>query len=321
MRLLNYLIMASLLLIAPSTGTLAADYPNRLITIIVPYPPGGGSDLVARLFGSFINRRLKQNVVVENRPGGLAIIGHSVVASARPDGYTLGLTAPNLTTMKATMKTPRLDAERNFEPISQLTESPYLVAVNASLPVKTMTDFINYTQANAGKLNYGYINGGAAFFTIELLRKRAKLDMVGVPFGGSMPIVTSLSQNEVQFTLDAAITLNPFIESGQIRPIAVTTSRRVAPFMDLPTVAESGIPDFDASFWFGLLAPAGTPPEIIKTLAGEAAAYANDPEIVRRLTDLGYIPVGSSPEAFRDKIRKEVAQWNDISTSIGFERH
>jgi tripartite-type tricarboxylate transporter receptor subunit TctC len=245
----------------------------------------------------------------------------SAVASAKPDGYTLLVTAGNLTTMKATLKDPRIDAERSFEPISQLTASPYLVAVNSKLPVQTMRDFFDYARSNPRKLNYGYVAGSASFFTLELLRQKAKLDIIGVPFGGSVPMVTALAENEIQFALDAPITLNPFIDSGHVRAIAVTTERRAAGLPDLPTISESGIPGFEANYWFGLLAPAGTPPEIVQLLGNEAAAFMADPDINKRLSELGYAPLGSSPSEFREKVRSEVKKWDDISTSIGWVKN
>ena len=321
MSVVRMLAVALLISIATAgvNGANSQEFPSRTVTIVVPFPAGGGSDAIARLLANHLEQRWKRSVIVDNRPGGSSVIGTTAVARAEPDGYTLLFTAPTLTVFKATMKNPPLDVEQSFAPISQVITSPYLVAVNASLPVKTMSEFIAYAKSNPGKLNYGTIAGGA-HLAIDLIRTLAGLDMVAVPFKGSVPLVTALARDDVQFGLDAIITLKPLIDSGKIRAIAVTSAERVPTMPELQTVAEAGVPGYKSAFWFGLLAPARTPNEIVHKIYEGVAEFMQRPDIISRMRDLGYFPVGSTPDQFRGFITSEIALWDKVARDTGYHR-
>jgi tripartite-type tricarboxylate transporter receptor subunit TctC len=311
-------VALALLTIIPK-GAGADEYPGRTITIIVPLPAGGGTDVIARLLAGHLEQKWKRAVVVDNRPGGGGVAGTLAVVRAEPDGYTLLFAASSLTATKATLKTPPFDAEKNLEPISLVHNSPFVAGINTNLPVQTMREFIRYAKENPGKVNYGTVSLGAALVS-ELFKKKAGIEMVQIPFRGSAPMVAALAQGEIQFGLDAMITLNPLIESGRVRAIAVSSLQRSPVLPELPTVAESGAPGFEATFWFGLLAPARTPADIVSKLSEQVHDFVRRPEIASRMRALGYNPLGGSPDEFRTMIQREVKLWNDIAVEINLEK-
>jgi tripartite-type tricarboxylate transporter receptor subunit TctC len=310
--------IALLTLIHNGAGA-ADEYPTRTITIIVPLPPGGGTDILARLLASHLEQKWKRPVVVDNRPGGGSVMGSVAVVRAEPDGHTLLFTASSLTAMKATLKTPPFDVEKSFEPISLVHNSPFVAGINANLPVQTMEEFLRYAKANPGKINYGTVSIGAALVS-ELFKKKAGVEIVQIPFRGSAPMVAALAQGEIQFGLDAMITLNPLIESRRVRAIAVSSAQRWPALPNLPTIAEAGVPGFEATFWFGLLAPARTPADVVNKLAEQVHEFVRRPETASRMQTLGYNPLGGSPDEFRTMIQREVKQWNDIATDVNLEK-
>ena len=312
-------VAIAFLAIMQNRASAADEYPSRAITIIVPLPAGGGTDILARLLASQLEQKWKRSVVVDNRPGGGAVAGTVAVVRAEPDGYTLLFAASSLTATKAMLKAPPFDVEKNLEPISLVHNSPFVAGINANLPVRTMEEFIQYAKANPGKLNYGTVSAGAALVS-ALFTKKAGIEMVHIPFRGSAPMVAALAQGEIHFGLDAMITLNPLVESGRVRAVAVSSLQRWPALSDLPTIAESGAPGFEATFWFGLLAPARTPTDIVNKLADQVREFVRRPEISSRMQTLGYNPLGGSPDEFRTMIQREVKQWDDIAADIKLEK-
>jgi tripartite-type tricarboxylate transporter receptor subunit TctC len=301
-------------------GTLAAaagvaqaqDYPSRPIKIIVGNAPGGSSDIAARMLGDHLAAAFNQPVVIENKAGANTALAVSAVVHAPPDGYTLLLGTPSLSTFKIYLKNPDFDVEKDLAPISQLLASPFVVTVNAQLPVKGITDLIDLAKKEPGKLNYGAFGGGQILAT-ELFKKMAGIDLVRVPYQSEAPSVTGLASNDVQVVFATAVTVKPMAETGRIKPIAVTTTTRLPSMPEVPTVIESGGPPYDVELWFGLLAPAGTPAAVQQKLAREVAAFAGKPEVKDKFLPLGFTTKSSTPDEFRKLIADETQKWMEVA--------
>lgn len=290
----------------------AADFPAAPLRIIVPVAAGGGADTVARMLADFMQRRWGQSVIVDNRPGGNGLIGPADVARSKPDGYTLLLGTPSLTTAEVLVKQPTFDAGKDFAPISQIMESPYIVAVSAATPAHDVKELLALARAHPDQVNCGSVAGGA-FLTAELFNYLAGVNITNVLYKGSAPAVAALAANEVQLVFDAMITLKPLIDEGKVRAIAVTTAHRAPHVPDLPTTIESGVPDFDVGFWFGVLAPAGTPPEIRSALSRAVADFVREPEVAAMFAKVGYVPLGSSPEDFAARMASDQEKWRAVA--------
>lgn len=290
----------------------AQDFPNRQVTIVVTNAAGGPSDVVARKLASFMAGRWGQAVVVENRPGANGLVGAQAVARAKPDGYTLMLGVPSLSTLKILTKNPTVDTERDFAAISEILEGPYVLTVHASLPVNTMQEFIQYAKARPGKLNYAGIAGGQILAS-ELLMKRAGIELVRIPYGGAAPSLVALGNNDVQLGLNTASTIGALLAAGKIKPLMVTSKRRLPSLPNVPTPQESGLSDLNIAFWFGIVGPAGTPAAVQEKIAAEVAAYVRLPETIDEFTRGGYLPSGSSPKQFSDTILGEIKLWTDVA--------
>ena len=290
----------------------AQDFPNRQVTIVVTNAAGGPSDVVARKLASFMSGRWGQPVVVENRPGANGLVGAQAVARAKPDGYTLMLGVPSLSTLKILTKNPSVDTERVFAAISEILEGPYVLTVHASLPVNTMQEFIQYAKARPGKLNYAGIAGGQILAS-ELLMKRAGIELVRIPYGGAAPSLVALGNNDVQLGLNTASTIGALLAAGKIKPLMVTSKRRLPSLPNVPTPQESGLGDLNIAFWFGIVGPTGTPAAVQEKIAAEVAAYVRLPDTIDEFTRGGYLPSGSSPKQFSDTILGEIKLWADVA--------
>ena len=310
---LTALALASVAVVAD-----AQDYPSRTIKIIVGNTPGGSSDIAARMLGDYLAAALNRTVVVENKPGANTAIAISTVVHAAPDGYTLLLGTPSLPTFKVYLKKPEFDVEKDLAPISEMLVSPFVVAVNAQLPVKTIADLVALAKKNPGKLNYGAFGGGQILAT-ELFKKMAGIDLVKVPYPSEAPSITGLAGNDVQVVFATAVTVRPMMETGRIRAIAVSTATRLSSMPDVPTIMESGGPAYDVGVWFGLLAPANTPAAIQQKLAKEVAAFAKKPDVIQRFLPLGFTPKSSTPEEFRRLISEETHRWMDVAQFASIE--
>ena len=231
---------------------------------------------------------------------------------AAADGYTLLLGTPSLSTFKIYLKNPEFDVEKDRAPISELMVSPYVIAVSAKLPATNIAELIDLAKKNPGKLNYGSYGGGQILAT-ELFKKMAGIDLVRVPYQGEAPAMTGLASNDVQVVFATAVTARPMMGAGTVRALAVSTATRWPAMPSVPTVAESGGPNYVADLWFGLLAPANTPSEIRQKLAKEVAAFARKPEVIARFLQLGFTPKSSTPDEFGRLISRETQRWIEVA--------
>lgn len=307
-------------LISAPSPVQAATFPDRVIRIIVPFAPGGGTDVITRTLAAAMAPTLGQNVIVENKPGGGTILGTGAVASSQPDGYTL-LMATFAHAVNPSLQ-PKLpyDTFTAFAPVALVARSFNIVVVNNQLPVKTLQDLLAYARANPGKLNYGSFGiGTSAHLAGELFKSLAKVDLTHVAYKGAAPAISDLlaGQIDVMFTTVASVTAH--IQSGQLRALAVTSAARSPAFPDLPTVAEAGVPGYVAESWYGLYAPAGTPPEIIMTL-NQAVARAAQSDSVKRFEELEGLTLVAGPPAELDRyVRGEEARWRSVVERAGIK--
>jgi tripartite-type tricarboxylate transporter receptor subunit TctC len=311
--------MLGALLALPGDGTGAAEYPTRPINLVVAFTPGGPSDVLARIVGRQLEKLLGQTVVVDNRPGGAGNIAAETVAHATPDGYML-LMGNNglLSTNQSLFKKLNYDGERDFAPISMIGSQPNILVVNPKSGIDSMPALIAYAKANPGKLNYANPGfGTAAHLAAELFKSDAGVDIVSVSYKGAAPALQDLIAGHTQAMFATSASAIAFVKAGTLRPLAVTTIKRFSLMPDLPTVAELGLPGFDATTWHGLVAPAGTPKEIVATLNRATVTALKDEETVRQLHDLGVEVEASTPEAFAAYIHSEVPKWAAVVKASG----
>jgi tripartite-type tricarboxylate transporter receptor subunit TctC len=297
----------------------AQGYPTHSIRLIVPFPPGGATDIIARAVAQRWTETLGQSVVVENRPGAGGNIGSDVVAKATPDGYTLLMGTVGTHAINASLYTNMpYDHVKDFAPVILVAGVPNVMEVNPSVPAKTVQEFIAYAKANPGKLNFASSGSGTSIhLSGELFKVMTGVQMTHVPYKGSAPALTDLMGGQVQVMFDNLPPSLPHIKAGKLRPLAVTSATRAPALPDVPTVAESGVPGFEASSWFGVLAPAGTPRPIIDRLNGEVAKWLATPEAKERMLALGANAIGGSPEDFAAHIRAETAKWAKVVKESG----
>jgi tripartite-type tricarboxylate transporter receptor subunit TctC len=292
----------------------AEDYPNRPIKVVVPFPPGGPTDGMARIISERLNAVLGQPIVVENRGGAGGGVGGKFVTEADPDGYTILMTPGGaLTTGPALHKDIGYDPEKAFAPVGQLSETPLIISVNSAVPIKSMADVVAYAKANPGKLNWGSQGiGTAPSLLCELFKLETGVNIVQVPYRGTGPMLIGALAGEVQMIADPSTTSLPNIKTGKLRPIAIAGATRDPELPDVPTVVEAGYPKLQAPFWLGVVAPAGTPPAIIKKLNAAFRDALNDPKTVKSLHDLDtYVKIGS-PEDFGKMLKSELTLWTGV---------
>jgi tripartite-type tricarboxylate transporter receptor subunit TctC len=311
----HLLRLAGALPLALSTPALAQRWPDRALRIVVPYPPGGSTDPVARLLAADLQTRLGQPVVVENRAGAAGAIGTEHVARAAPDGTTFLFHTSVLATEVSFKQGLPYNVLTDLVPVSLAVTGPYLLVVNPGLPARNVGELIAFARANPGRVNFGSAGIGSSGHLIgELFALRAGAQMVHVPYRGGGPSVTALMQNEIQFIFDTIPGSRGLVEEGKLRALA-TTGRARAPLLPaVPTVAESGLPDFVNEFWLGLLAPARLPAEIQSRMAEAVREALAGPALRERLLALGMVPRGEGPEAFGDLLRRDIAEWREVIT-------
>jgi tripartite-type tricarboxylate transporter receptor subunit TctC len=293
-------------------------YPNRPIRLVVSFSPGGTSDTLARMLGEHLEAAFGQQIVVENRPGASGNIASDLVARAAPDGYTLLLAGNGITILPGTHGERAVDPVRAFAPVTKLVTQPILVASNASLPVSTLPQLVALAQAEPGRIAYASPGVGTTdHLAAAMLFRRANAELLHVPYASNAAEIKDLVQGEVKVAFITLGAVRPFLSSGQLKALAVTTSRRVAAYPDVPTVAESGYPGFEVTSWYGVLAPAGTPPEIIRRLHAEIARVLQLSSVRDKIVALGAEPVGSTPAQFGDEIRSLVRFWAPIVEASG----
>jgi tripartite-type tricarboxylate transporter receptor subunit TctC len=301
----------------------ASNYPNRPIKVVVPFPPGGPTDGLARIISERLGAVLGQPIVVESRGGGAGgSIGAKYVADAEPDGYTILITPGGaLTTGPAVHNDFGYDPVKAFVPIAELIESPLIISVSSSFPAKSLADVVAYAKANPGKINWGSQGFGVApHLLLELFKLDAGINIVHVPYRGSAPALAAILANEVQIMADPNMTSLPYIQAGRLRPIAIAGAVRDPQLPDVPTVVEQGYPKLKAPFWLGAVAPAATPPAIVDKLNAALRSAMTDPATVKRLGELGTeVKIGTSEE-FRLMLARELALWTGVVKAANIQK-
>ena len=313
------LIGCAALLLGIASSAQAQSYPAKALRVISPFAAGGGVDFTARIVAQKLTEALGQSAIVDNRAGAGGVIGTDLVAKAAPDGYTLLLGSAGPMTILPGMATKLpYDPLKDFAPITLVTSLPFLLVVHPSLPVRNVKELIALAKAKPGQLNFGSPgNGSTTHLATELLKMSAHIDAVHVPYKGVAPAVTDLLAGQVQFMSGDLSTLMPQVKAGRLRALAVTSAKRSALLPNVPTIAESGLPGFDASGWFGVLAPAATPADIVTRLhdvivKGMAGADTRD-----KLAALGGDVVGSTPAEFTAYMRQDLAKWSRVVKTLG----
>jgi len=316
---LGHILIAAVGALLLATGALAAQtYPDRPVRIIVPFPPGGLNDTVARLIQPYLENALAQPVIVDNRPAASGIVGTEAVAKAAPDGTALLMVASSHTVIPATNSKLPYDAERDLQPIVMVGTNPLLFLVNAKVPATSLGQFVALAKASPGTLNYA--SPGAAsqnHLVIELFSRAAGIKLQHIPYRGGAPAIMATVAGEAAFTVMSPLASLPQIESGNLRALATGGLARDPRFPDLPTVAESGFPGFVAIQWVGLLTTAGTPGPIIERLNAEVNRALRDPGLAVKLAAQGITPAGGSPESFQATIANEIRKWTDLARAAG----
>jgi tripartite-type tricarboxylate transporter receptor subunit TctC len=312
------LILLASLAALPAAAQGAADYPNKSVTLVVPFASGGPTDVIARLVGQKLSERMGKPFVILNKPGAGGNTGSASVATAAPDGYTLVLgTVATHGINPSLYKNMPYDHKKDFAPISQLSFVPNVLVVNRDLPVKSVPELIDYLKRNPGKVFYATPGSGTSIhLASELFKMMSATDMTHVPYKGSGPAMMDVIGGQVQLMFDNSVTAWPQVQAGKVRAIAVSTPSRLKSAPDVPTIAEF-LPGFTASAWHGVLAPAATPRPIVDKLAAEIQAVMKDPAIVEQFTKVDIVPVSSTPAEFTAFIAEETDRWAAVVRKLG----
>ena len=311
-RALAPALAALCVLAAPLTCAQTA-YPTKPVRIIVPWPPGGGADVLTRMLSPKLSEALGQQLIIDNRGGAAGNIGAEMAAKAPPDGYTIAFAYSGTHSINPHIYSKMPFKESDFAPIVWLASVPQIVVVHPSLPVKTVRDLIALDKARPGQLSYGSSGNGAInHLAGELFNYMTGTKLVHVPYKGGGPAAVALISGEIALILGEPASLVGHIQSGKVRAIAVTSAKRALSFPELPTVAESGVPGYEVTSWNGMLAPAATPADIVRRLNTEFNKIVSDPEMHKRMIANGYEPVGGSPEKFGNHIHAEIAKWGPV---------
>jgi tripartite-type tricarboxylate transporter receptor subunit TctC len=306
--------------LAPS-ALAQTSFPSKPIKMIVPFPPGGTGDIQARMIGEYMGRALGQPVVIENKPGGGTIIGSGFVAKSPPDGHTLLLMANSFViNAKLHGATLPYDGMKAFEPVACLTNSPQLIAVNAASPYKTFKDFVDAAKAKPNTISYATVGPATTqHIAGEMLQRAAGIRLIYTPFTGGAPSVSAVLAGHVDMVLQNLSEMQSFIETGKMRALAVTTQHRLDTLKQVPTVAESGLPGYEAAAWFGLSAPAGTPKDVVAKLAKAATDALADPEIKKKLVGVGLEPYSMGSAQFAAHIADQYAKYSKVIDEAGIK--
>ena len=316
---LCYVVLALFCMVSGANRpTLAQDYPSKPIRLVVPYPPGGFNDTLARTLGQKLTASWHQPVIVDNRPGGGSTIGTNIAAKAAADGYTLLIASFAFAVNPSLYSSLPYDPDRDFAPIVLAATTPNLLVVNPQMPVHSIKDLIAFAKANPGKLNYASAgNGSSNHLSMELFKMLTGIDMVHVPYKGSAPAVNDLLGGQVNLMFDNAPNVLPQVKAGKLRALAVSSKQRSPIVKDLPSVAEAGVPGFDVSVWFGVMAPAGTPRSVIDRLNAEINAILHLAQIRQAFTNQGVEAAGSTPEEFASFLAAQKMKWSRVVKESG----
>jgi len=309
-------LLLALAAIAAFASPAAAGYPERAISIIVPLPPGGPADTVARVIGQKLQERLGQPVTIDNRPGALGLIGAEVGAHAKPDGYTIVMVSSGLAIQVATQpKTVRFDVHKDLSPVTYAVKVPMVVAAGANAPFKTMKELVEYAKTRPGQLSVGVSPGlgGTAHLTLERMKLGVGLDVVAVPYKGSAPAIQALLSGEVPAVIDTLAGMSGLIDDGKIRPLAMLTDQPAINHENIPTIADAGYAGYAADTWNGFMVPGGTPKEIVDVLHREIVAILALPEVKEKILAVGLEPATNTPEQFSQSFDAAIATWTKVA--------
>lgn len=319
MKILGRLLAGLTLLLLPTLAA-AQDFPTKPIKLIVPFPAGGPNDIIARVVGQRMSELTKQPVVIDNRAGQAGVLGTDAVAKANPDGYTIGIVSASSLVINPSLEKVAYDVPRDFAPVTLVVTVPEMLVVASNVPAKNMAELIALAKAQPGKLNFASAGvGGLPHLAGELLKLTARIDIVHVPYRGAAPAINDLLGQQVQMTfLDLPVVL-PHIKAGTLRPIALGAPRRAPTAPDVPTTAEVGMPDLLIENWYGMIAPAKTPPAIVAALNRIANEAMADPSVKQKLADQGLTMAGDTPEHFRGFIEAETIKWAKVIKDAGVQ--
>ncbi len=322
MKPLLQAILSVILASGVTSSALAADaYPAKPVRMVVTFPAGGPSDVIMRIIGQKLTDRWGPPVVIDNRGGAGGILGTEIVAHAAPDGYTFLLgTAGGMTINPALQAKLSYDPFRDFAPVAMLVNNPQILVLHPAVPAKTVKELVALAKARPGQLNAASAGTGTAtHLGLELFKLTAGIDVVHVPYKGGAPAVTDLIAGQVQMLFVSIPSVLPHVRAGKLKAVAVSSAKRSASAPDIPTVAESGYPDFEYSNWNALFAPAKTPPQIVNKMNAEIVRILNDPEVSRRLTSLGADPAPGTPAALAQYMRTDHERWKKVIRSAGIK--
>ena len=319
MRIWGALAAGLSLLLLPAAGA-AQDFPTKPIKLIVPFPPGGPNDIIARVVGQRMSELVKQPVIIENRSGQAGVLGTDAVAKAAPDGYTIAITSASSLVINPSLEKMPYDVRKDLAPVTLNVTVPEMLVVASNVPASNMAELIALAKAQPGKLNFASAGvGGLPHLAGELFKLTAKLDIVHVPYRGAAPAINDLLGQQVQMTfLDLPVIL-PHIKAGALKPIALGAPTRAPTAPDVPTTVEVGMPELMIENWYGMIAPADTPPAIIATLNKITTTALADPTVKDKLAEQGLTTVGNSPEQFRAFIASETAKWAKVIKDAGVQ--
>jgi len=312
--------LAAVVVALAAQAALAQSWPTKPIRLVVPFAPGGSSEIIARSLAAQLSTSLGQQVYVDNKPGGAGNVAMEEVKRAPADGYTMILGHVGVLAVNPALfgKALPYDPVKDFIPVSLVATVPNVIAVNPDLPVTTLADLVRKAKAEPGKLNYGSAgNGSAGHLAMEYFKSQAKVDIVHVPYKGTGPMLTDLMGGQTQMTFNGVPPIIGQIKGGKLRAIAVGSAKRVPSLPDVPTIAESGYPGFETSQWYGILLPAGTPAPIVERLHREIVAALAKPDTTKRIVEDGGVAVGNSPAEFAALIAREEKRWGDVVRGAG----
>jgi tripartite-type tricarboxylate transporter receptor subunit TctC len=319
MKTLSVLLTALTVLLLPALAA-AQDFPNKSIRLIVPFPAGGPNDIIARVVGQRMSELIKQPIVIENRGGQGGVLGTDTVAKAKPDGYTIAITSAGALTISPHMEKVAYDTRKDLQPVTLVAMVPEMLVVATNVPASNMKELVALAKAQPGKLNFASTGPGSLpHLAGELLKLTANIDIVHVPYRGAANVVSDLLGQQAQMTfLDLPVIL-PQIKAGALRPIAIGSPERVPTAPDVPTTAEIGMPDLRIENWYGMVAPAGTPADIVAILNKTAVEAMRDPAVKEKLAAQGTDLIGDTPEHFRDFIESETRKWAKVIKDAGVQ--
>ena len=298
----------------------ADAFPSRTVKLVVPWPPGGGTDIYARVIGQELGTRWGQAVVVENRPGAAGNIGAGQVASAAPDGYTLMLATITLASNPSLYKDLPFDTRKSFAPVTEVAGVPHILVVRKDFPANTVQQLVALAKARPHELNYASAGSGSPFhLAAELFKQLAHVDITHVPYKGGAPAITDVLGGQVQMTFANFSAVLPHVRSGALKPLGITTAKRSAILPDVPTIAESGVPGYEFTSWFGFFFPAGVPAPILDQVSRDIVGVLRTPSIKERLTADGADVVGNSPQEFAKFVDSELEKWAAVVKSSGLK--